>query len=207
MLKDLNEDGLITFGKNTVDDPGDRRVIGNTTPRYQFGLNFKASWKGIDLNIFWQGTLKRELMLGNNLMWGFQGLYAHTLSAPTLDYYRDTEATKTTGLGMNLNGFYPRPYNDQNMNNKNQITQTRYLQNAAYARLKNIQLGYTIPRGWLDKLKLQDLYVYVSAENLMTLTKLQKNFDPETANIGYNGISGYSYPSSLVMNAGVNVKF
>lgn len=206
-LLDQNGDGKITYGGNTVDDPGDRKIIGNSTPRYQFGLNLNAEWKGISFSMFWQGAMQRDLMLNGNLMWGFQALYAHTLTAPTLDYYRDAEATKTTGLGMNLNGFYPRPYNDQNMNNKNQITQTRYLQNAAYARLKNIQIGYSIPQRWLSKVKLQELFVYVSAENLMTITPLLKNFDPETANIGYNGTSGYSYPSSGVVTAGVNVKF
>ena len=103
---------------------------------------------------------------------------------------------KSVVLGENLDGFYPRPYNDQNMNNKNQVTQTRYLQNAAYARLKNIQLGYTIPSIWLSKIRLEGLYVYLSVENLLTVTRLMKNFDPETANIGYGGTSGYSYPSS-----------
>ena len=204
---DLNSDGLVTYGKNTVDDPGDRKIIGNSMPRYQFGLNLKAEWKGIDLTMFWQGTLKRDLMLNGNLMWGFQALYAHTLTAPTLDYYRDVDATKISGLGLNLNGFYPRPYNDQNMNNKNQITQSRYLQNAAYARLKNIQLGYTLPRNWLNKIKLEDLYIFVSAENLWTITSLMKNFDPETADKTAGGASGYSYPSSGVGTVGINVKF
>jgi TonB-linked SusC/RagA family outer membrane protein len=205
--KDLNGDHLITYGKNTVDDPGDRQVIGNSTPRYQFGLNLKAAWKGIDFTMFWQGTLKRDLMLNGNLEWGFQALYGHTLTAPTLNYYRDVDATATTGLGMNLDGFYPRPYNDQNMNNKNQITQSRYLENAAYARLKNIQIGYTIPKNWMDKFKLQDIYVYMSAENLLTITRLMKNFDPETADKTAGGSSGYSYPSSEVLTIGINAKF
>jgi hypothetical protein len=145
--------------------------------------------------------------LNNNLMWGFQEIYANTLTGPTLNYYRDVDATKTTGLGINLNGFYPRPYNDLKMNGKNQITQTRYLQNAAYARLKNIQLGYSIPKKWVNKIKIEDLYVYISAENLFTSTHLMKNFDPETANIGFNNISGYSYPQSGIKTVGINVKF
>ncbi len=93
------------------------------------------------------------------------------------------------------------------MNNKNQITQSRYLQHAAYARLKNIQIGYSIPKSLLSKIRLEDLYVYISAENLVTVTNLLKNFDPETANIGYNGTSGYSYPASGVVTVGMNVKF
>ena len=204
---DLNGDGLITYGKNTVTDPGDQKVIGNSTPRYQFGINLKGEWKGIDLTMFWQGTLKRDLMLNGNLMWGFQAIYANTLTPTTLNYYRDVPASQYSGLGLNLNAYYPRPYNDQNMNNKNQITQTRYLQNAAYARLKNIQIGYTLPKSLTEKIKLEDLYVYVSAENIMTITRLLANFDPETANIGFNGTSGYSYPASGVVTVGLNVKF
>jgi TonB-linked SusC/RagA family outer membrane protein len=203
--KDLNGDGLITFGDNTATNPGDRKVIGNSTPRYQFGLNLGAEWKGFALNMFWQGVAKEQLMLNGNMMWGFQQMFANTLTAATLNYYRDADATKYSGLGKNLNAYFARPYNDPNMNAKNQITQTRYLQNAAYARLKNLQLGYTIPRALTNKAKLQAIYVYVSGENLVTITHLMPQFDPETANIGTS--SAYSYPSQEIFSVGVNVKF
>jgi TonB-linked SusC/RagA family outer membrane protein len=205
--QDLNGDGLITYGNNTVTNPGDRKVIGNTTPRYQFGLNLRAEWKGFAFTMFWQGVGKDELMLNGNMMWGFQQIFANTLTKATLNYYRDAAATKYGGLGMSLNAYYPRPYNDASMNAKNQITQSRYLQNGAYARLKTVQIGYTIPNKLTNKIKLQDMYLYVSGDNLLTITRLLPQFDPESANIGFNGASAYSYPPQKLLTIGINVKF
>jgi hypothetical protein len=92
------------------------------------------------------------------------------------------------------------------MNNKNQLVQTRYLQNGAYARLKNMQLGYTVPATWLEKIKLRQLYLFVSGENLATITKLPSHFDPETANLGGRG-NGKSYFSQKAFTMGLNIKF
>ncbi len=202
---DLDGDGLITRGDNTVYNPGDRKVIGNRTPRYQWGLKLQAQWKGFDLSTVWNGTLKREEMLTGNMQWGFQQTWWSTLLPVHLDYYRDAEADEYKGLGINLDAFYPRPYNNKSMNNKNQQTQTRYLQKSRYARLKNVTLGYTVPTSWLDKLRLEGLYVYLTGENLWTITPLMDHFDPETANIGLE--SGYSMPAQAVYTIGLNVKF
>jgi hypothetical protein len=92
------------------------------------------------------------------------------------------------------------------MNNKNQITQTRYLQNGAFMRIKTMQLGYTLPKVWLDKIKMQGIYLYVSGENLWTITKMAEYLDPETANVGSRG-NAKSYFSQAAVTVGLNVKF
>lgn len=204
--KDLTNDGLITYGANTVDDPGDRKVIGNSTPRYQYGLTLTANWKGLDFSMFWQGVAKRDLALSGNMYWGFNASLQSSIFPGHLDYYRDADATTYAGLGVNTNSYFPRPYVDTNMNNKNQVTQTRYLQNGAFARLKTMQLGYTLPKVVLDKIKMQGLYLYVSGENLWTVTKMDDYLDPETASIGRRG-NAKSYFSQAAFTVGLNVKF
>jgi TonB-linked SusC/RagA family outer membrane protein len=204
--QDLNGDNLITYGTNTVDNPGDRRVIGNTTPRYQFGLTLSARWKGFDFSMFWQGVAKRDLDLSGNFMYGFATTVQGSIFPGHLNYYRDADATTYTGLGKNEDSYFPRPYLDANMNNKNQLTQTRYLQNGAYARLKNMQLGYTVPASVLNKINLRQLYVYVSGENIATISKLPVHFDVETANVGPRG-NGKSYFSQKAFTMGINFKF
>jgi TonB-linked SusC/RagA family outer membrane protein len=203
---DLNKDGFIRFGASTVDNPGDRKVIGNTTPRYQYGLTVQAEWKGFDFSMFWQGVAKRDLTLSGNIFWGFSAGNQSSIFPGHLDYYRDVDADKYKGLGKNTASYFPRPYLDVNMNAKNQVTQTRYLLNGAYARLKNMQLGYHMPDGILRKLKLQNIYLYVSGENLATLTKMPDHFDPETANVGPLG-NGKSYFSQSSITFGINLRF
>jgi len=187
LYKDQNNDGLINYGANTVDNPGDRKIIGNTTPRYQYGLTITAEYKGFDFSMFWQGVAKRDLTLSGNMFWGFNAALQGSIFPGHLDYYRDAAADTYKGLGINTDSYFPRPYTDANMNAKNQVTQTRYLQNGAYARLKTMQLGYTLPQLWLSKIKMQNLYLYVSGENLWTITDLPEHLDPETATTGRRG--------------------
>ena len=106
-------------------------------------------------------------------------------------------------LGANLDAYYPRP--TFNGNSKNQYTSTRYLQNAAYIRLKNIQLGYTLPRKWTDKVGMSSVRIYTSGENLFTLTKMTKIFDPET--IGGDWGDGKVYPLMKTYSFGININF
>jgi len=203
---DLNKDGVVNFGNNTVDNPGDRRVIGNATPRYQFGATIRAEWKGFDFSMFWQGVGKRDLMLNDNFFWGFVTQIQSSIFKDHLDYFRDVDGTKYAGLGKNTNSYFARPYLDANMNAKNQATQTRYVQNASYARLKNMQLGYSLPNNLLQKVKLRGVYVYVSGENLVTISDLPSHFDPENANIGLRG-AGKSFFPQEALTFGVNLKF
>ncbi len=107
MYRDLNNDGLINNGKNTVSDHGDLRIIGNNTPRYQFGITLSADYKGFDFMAFFQGTAKRDLWLTGNMFWGFNNWNQTTLFPHHLDYYRDAKESTYSGLGVNTDALSP----------------------------------------------------------------------------------------------------
>lgn len=203
MYEDLNGDGKVNAGSSTLADPGDRKIIGNSTPRYNFGANFEFRYKAIDLSFFFQGVGKRDFDLGrepyfvgaNVNMWQSAAFKEH------LDYFRPENTTSP--LGPNVNAYYPRPLFDSA--GKNFVTQTRWLQNAAYLRLKNVQIGYNLPDHLLSNLGLSSIRLYLSGENLVTWTKLSTIFDPETI----DGSWGYGkvYPLSKVVAAGLSVNF
>ena len=109
-----------------------------------------------------------------------------------LDYW----TTENTGA------YYPRPL----WNSRNKQVQTRYLQNAAYCRLKNLTFGYTLPKRWTGKAGMQSVRVYVSCENLFTITSLSKIFDPENLGSLY-GSAGKTYPLQSTVSFGLNVNF
>lgn len=202
MYADLDGDGKISNGAYTLDNMGDMKKIGNSTPRFLTGINIDASWKGFDLQMFWQGVLKRDFYPGENSMvfWGAtgSGQWWSTAFKDHLDYFR---ADENHPLGQNINAYYPRPL----FNNKNHKNQTKYLQDASYMRLKNLQIGYTFPKKWMDKVFIDNLRVFVSGENLLTITSLTKTMDPETAGIGYQG--GTVYPLSKTLSFGININF
>lgn len=204
--RDLNNDGLINNGKNTVNDFGDRKVIGNTTPRYQFGLNLSANYKSLDISVFLQGTAKRDLWLTGNIFWGFNNWNQTSLFPNHLDYYRDAEESKYSGLGPNTDAYFPRPYSTAATYVKNQQVQTRYLQNGVYIRLKNLQVGYTLPKTAINKIGLSRARLYFSGENIWTSSKIPVGFDPETANVGEFG-NGKSIFSQAIWAMGVNISF
>lgn len=203
MYADINGDGKIDNGSNTLDDMGDLKKIGNNTPRFRTGITLDAQWKGFDFSMFWQGVLKRDFDPGENSMvfWGTtgSGQWWSTSFKDHMDYFRAEDTASP--LGANVNAYYPRPL----FNNKNHKTQTAYLQNAAYMRLKNLQLGYTLPKSLINKIGLQNVRVYVSGENLLTITGLSDTMDPETAGIGKQG--GTVYPLSRVYSFGLSVNF
>lgn len=205
MYKDINNDGKIDNGKNTLDDHGDLKVIGNNMPRYLLGLTLDAAWKGFDIRAFFQGTLKRDYFLdnkGNNdrMMWGAcAGIYNSVGLVEHLDYFRDDPNHE---LGVNIDSYYPRPL--FNTSRKNQQVQTRYLMNAAYLRLKNLQFGYTLPASITNKVGISKFRVYLSGENLFTITGLSDMFDPETIDLGVGGIT---YPLSRTWSIGLNIIF
>ncbi|MGE8423448.1 MAG: SusC/RagA family TonB-linked outer membrane protein, partial [Sphingobacterium siyangense] len=197
MYADLNGDGKIDGGSNTEADPGDRRVIGNSTPRYSFGLNLNADYKNFDFSIFMQGVMKRDYWQGGYYFWGATSKWWSTGLVDHLDYFR----TADNPLGENLEAYYARPVFGTA---KNQQTQTRFLQNAAYIRIKNIQLGYTLPKETTKRFGVERLRVYVSGENIWTGSSVAGMFDPETIDGGSNGTV---YPLTKVWSAGLSVTF
>lgn len=190
--KDLNGDGKIDNGDNTLSNPGDRKIIGNTTPRYSFGLNMNAAYKGFDLTVFLQGVGKRDIMFdpSSNYFWGFTG------SEWQSSYFT---AHTDRWTADNPNGYLPRAYFNSDRNRK---AQSGYLQNAAYLRVKNVQLGYTLPKELLDKIKFKRARLFFNVENLATVTSLMKIVDPELVND-----IGKVYPVPRNWAFGLNVTF
>jgi len=205
MYKDLDGNDTINWGKWTADDHGDYSIIGNSRPRYNYSIIAGFEWKGIDFNMFWQGVGKRDVVFGpyDNMFFGFRGnMWQSTVMKPHLDYWRP--ADETNELGPNTDAYYPKPYMSGE-DHKNKEEQTRYLLSAAYLRLKNIQVGYTIPQKYTQKISIVKLRVYLSAENILTFTKLPKLFDPETI-YGPWGV-GKGHPINKAFSFGVNVTF
>ena len=186
--EDLNGDNKINDGDNTLGKPGDRKVIGNSTPRFAYGITAGCEYKGFDFEMFWQGIGKRDWFPGSGTAayWGFTNEWQTPLTS-SLDYWT-TE---------NRNAFFPKlGWN----NGGNRVASTRYLQSASYCRLKSITLGYTIPKAILDKVGVSRLRVYITGENLFTFTPLIKAFDPET-------LDNLTYPINKKLAVGLNLTF
>jgi len=190
--KDLNGDGKVDIGNNTIDNPGDRRIIGNSTPRYSFGLNMHGAYRDFDLSIFLQGVGKRDMMFdaNSNYFWGF-----------TDGQWQSSYFTAHTNrwTAENPNGYYPRAYFNTD---KNRRAQSGYLQNAAYLRIKNLQLGYSLPKQITDKIRFQKTRFFFSVENLATITNLMKIVDPEIVSE-----DAKSYPLQRTWAFGINLTF
>ena len=132
-------------------------------------------------------------------MWQSAGFTEH------LDFYRDETSPMVIAgaASVNTDSYFAKPYFNSG---KNQQTQTRFIRNAAYLRVKNLQLGYTITKSVLSKVGVTSIRVYTSAENMFTFTKMTKIFDPETVGLsGWN--DGKTYPFAKVISFGLNVNF
>ncbi|MDR1342724.1 MAG: TonB-dependent receptor [Prevotellaceae bacterium] len=196
---DLNGDGFVTQGERTLDNHGDLKIIGNNTPRYTFGLMLDAAWKGFDASCFLQGVGKQDVWMNgetNNYFWGIIGVGNSEFQSSPFTIHRDRWTED------NPNGYYPKYYLGTE-NNKNTKPQTKYLQDAAYLRVKNVQVGYTLPKPLLEKVGISKLRVYVSGENLLTFTKMPSSIDPEFANTP----AGKVYPLQRTWSCGLNLTF
>ena len=224
--KDLDGDQRITKGSTTVDDPGDLSVIGNSAPRFRFGLNLSAEWNGFDVAVFLQGIGKRDFYPQSYLYWGFYQQPYSGGQLHTFDFYRPTSDSEVdmakhsqsyiaAGLAnQNLDAKYPVLQSwlaDKNLGTRIDqsmglaIPQTGYMLNAAYLRVKNITIGYTLPQEWVRKAKLSRVRVFVSGDNLCEWSGVKPYFDPES--ITDTSAFGYVYPFSRQYSFGLNVTF
>ncbi len=167
---DLDGDGKITRGNQTLDNPGDLKIIGNSSPRYSFGLNPEVSYKNWTVNVFLQG-LFRDYMPQNTSWRSFYpfnsgGLEKHWMAESWSEENRDA--------------YFPRP--TATTDKKNYQPQTRYLQNAAYVRLKNLSVNYNLQHEWIRKAGMSKAQIYFSGMNLWEYTKMYKTLDPEQRN-------------------------
>lgn len=182
---DLNGDGDINDGSRLYDDHGDLEVIGNSTPRYEYGFRFGADYKGFDFGIFFQGVGKREVW-GNGSL-AIAGYHTSDGAMPSaiVDDYWTPE---------NTGAFYPRAYNNGGSNNANNMhVQSRYLLDMSYLRIKNITLGYSFPSTLLEKVSVNTARVYIALENFVTWDNLNGlPIDPEAIN-GFSMFNDSNY--------------
>ncbi|WP_215224588.1 SusC/RagA family TonB-linked outer membrane protein [Echinicola shivajiensis] len=213
--QDLNGDGKIERGQ-TENDPKDLSVIGNSTSRYRYGLNLNMDWHGFDLSVFLQGVGKRDYYPTHYLFWGpYQQPYANVYPW-NLDFYRgeaDSDALRAqhsqsyidAGLAdANTDSEFPVLQSwlaDANYGAGLDIPQTQYLQNAAYLRIKNITVGYTLPESLTQRIKVDRIRVFATGENLYEFSSIKKFVDPEAVNAG----SSWAYPFQRKISFGVNI--
>ncbi|MDO4948895.1 MAG: TonB-dependent receptor [Bacteroidales bacterium] len=208
-FEDLNNNGYIDRGSNTVDDPGDRKIIGNAAPRYIYSFTFSGDWNNIWFSAFFQGVGKQDWYPSNeaSTFWGMYNRPYNQMPSWHLNNYW-TEENPNAYLPRYA-GYYAPFY--KGTNNAN----TRYLQNVAYLRLKNIQLGYNLPKSWLKSVKVENIAVYLTGENLFTWSPLYKHTkDINVSNIGKSDSDlsdsrgdAYNYPMMKSYSIGLNVTF
>lgn len=184
-FRDANNDGVIN------DD--DRVLISGRYPNFEYGFNAGLTWKGFDVSILTQGVAGTKSFI--DYRWGlapfFQG------SAPTKDYVEGMWTEENP-----YNAKYPKIYFGTLGGTKNTRTNSYFLQNTSYFRLKNLTIGYTLPKGLVDKIRLQKVRVYFSGDNLLTFTNYE-GLDPERSGDG----TLTQYPQNRICSFGVDVEF
>ncbi|MBO9620209.1 MAG: TonB-dependent receptor [Niabella sp.] len=198
---DLNHDGVINFGKGTVNDPGDLKKIGNKNSRYPYGIDLSGGWKGFDLRVFMQGIGKRDWYPGASNIY-FWGVYAQPWTNVTT-----LNMNHWTPENPNQNAYFPavRAYIAEDAVSPLTIPNKKYMQNAAYMRVKNVTVGYTLPQALLQRMGLNKLRFYFSAENIFEITHLKVKLDPEA--LGDGSRPAAAYPFQRTYSFGLNLNF
>ncbi len=202
---DENSKNRIDVGDNTATNPGDRSIIGNSTPRFQFGANFGINYEGFDLSIMLQGVGKRDFWLGGHAVFPFAGSSAsdaifNPVYYNQLDYWKPKSEDPSSPdymIPQNPNATYYRLYGQvQNVGSNTRISD-KFLQNGAYLRVKNITLSYMLPKTWVEKARINQLKLFVGIENLATFTTLPKGIDPERMSWNYPFYRTVSFGTSI----------
>ena len=167
----------------------DRVALGDPNPDFLFSFNLGARWKGFDLTAFFQGVC------------GGEGWSTGELVSPFFNGYNTAAWMTERWTPERPNNTYQRVYID---NQRAKIKSDYYIEDLSYMRMKNLELGYTLPKSLVGKIGISGVRVFVSAQNLFTLTRY-KGFDPERA--GVNATNIYDYPLVRTFTAGLNVTF
>jgi TonB-linked SusC/RagA family outer membrane protein len=168
----------------------DRTIMGSTIPRYTYSLRLFAEYKGIDFSAFIQGVGKVDGYLSGSAITPF--------AAGGTAY--EFQKNRWTVENQNANAVFPRFAFGEVNNTQNS---SYWMKSAAYLRMKNIQIGYSLPKAWLNSAKIQSLRIYASGENLFTIDDFWPGWDPEIP----AGSAGAYYPQMKMFNLGLNVKF
>ncbi len=213
---DLDHDGKgpngidqISLGENTADNPGDRKIIGNSLPSLQYGFNLGFDWMGIDVSAFFQGTGNTAYYpAGMSIaFWGSYSYAYYTAFMPR-NYIQKVWSPE------NPDAYFPRPRVYSSTGGELAPVNTRYLQNVRYLRFKNLTVGYTLPEKWTNAIHLDKVRFYFSGENLAYWSPLKKNteyLDPESAfrRTSNNSDAGDSlaYPWQKTFMFGIDLTF
>jgi TonB-linked SusC/RagA family outer membrane protein len=213
-LADLNNDGFVNIGTNRVSDPGDRRIIGNNAPHYNYSITLNADWNSMFFSAFFQGIGKQQWYPSpeSEIFWG--------------QYNRPYNNIPIFHMGNmwapdNTNAYFPRTMSRAASNNSSRelgVVQTGYLQNVAYIRLKSLQIGYNLPSNLVSRIGARDLRVYLAGENVWTYSPLYKLMGRGHVDVENTGPSdqlftsgnagdGYNYPMMSSMSVGLSVTF
>ena len=176
-------------GDGKISAPNDLVYLGTTQPRYEFSFHLGGSWKSIDFSALFQGVGKRNFYLDGEVFQPFRDSWSNYSYTYFSDYWTPE----------NPNALLPRLYAGTKHNYQ---YSSHWLQNAAYIRLKNLQVGYTLNPEWTRKVKIEKLRVYFNGENMFEFSKMFRYFDPEL-----NKVAGYMYPIMRNYSLGVNVVF
>lgn len=198
-IKDLNGDGIINAGKSTLADPGDREIIGNSQPRYSYGLTLSANWNGIDASVFFQGIGRRH-WYPNLEAQAFWSVYARPY-----DSFIPSDFPDKIWSPENPNAYFPflRGYTAQN--SELSVNNDMYLQDLSYLKIRNLTVGYTFPTSLTNRIHVNKFRLFMSGENLVTWTKLKTDYiDPEQV---MTDNTGRSYPMGKVVSFGAQLSF
>ena len=185
---DLNNDKKISAGSQTIKDHGDLVYLGNTSPRYSFGLSGGLNWKSFDASLFFQGVGKRVFMPHDAEKAGFSAHYICP-NKTQMDFWTPD----------NPDASFPRVYSN---GSHNFLPSDYYIQDGAYIRLKDIQISYTLPDNLLSKVGIEKLRVYIAGHDIWELTKTFDYIDPEDVSE-----QRYLYPFLRTYTAGINLSF
>lgn len=191
--KDISGPDGVPDGK--VDAQYDRTVLGSTTPKFYYGLNLSASYKGFDFSALLQGLGGHKRLIGSYMAYAFYN------GGQIQRWQADKCWTETA---PNKWAEYPR-LETLNMNNTNLQTSDYWVRNASFLRVKNVQIGYTFPKTWTKKVGLENVRVYVGGQNLFSFNSFYKGWDPENE-IGTGDAPSY-YPINSIYSFGFNFKF
>lgn len=185
--KDMNNNGKF--------DAGDRTEIGNTLPKFLYGLNLSASYKGLDFSAQFQGVGGNDIY-NVTKFWSENTSETHNYGKSVLNSWRG-EGTSNTMPRLTLGST------------QNNVASTRYVEKGDYVRLKNLQIGYTLPRSWMKKMNIRSLRIYANAQNLFTITGYS-GFNPEVGTSRVDNRSSYgldeiTYPQARTFTFGINL--
>ena len=199
---DLDGDGEITPGDNTLGNPGDRRIIGNESPRYSFGINFDLNYKNFSLTTFFQGIGRRDYF-PNDGNW----TYFFPFNAGHVEWYYITD----TWTENNRDAYFPAAH-ISTTDGKNKQWQSRFVQNASYVRLKNLTLSYRLPASAANRVGLTAASIYVAGMNLWETSAIRKPLDPENLRRNvlaseFNNNGAVEYPLQRIYSVGLRLSF